>query len=161
MPVSYNLATIQGGAEVMFELVPLLGRADFAKAWLQYCRIGSAPADVLKRDQQTGAEGADAGYILQRDQSAPRMAAYAYAHTKNPAFAKVAIETWSRMGTRAAMSKPLTGTETLSPPIDEAAGVSTNSAAQTGLTTIELLELCKDDLPTDALPLPTFGRPRR
>jgi hypothetical protein len=161
MPVSYNLATIQGGAEVMFELVPLLGRADFAKAWLQYCRIGSAPADVLKRDQQTGAEGADAGYILQRDQSAPRMAAYAYAFTKNPAFAKAALETWSRMGTRAAVSKPLTGTETLSPPIDEAPGVSTNSAAQTGLTTIELLEFCKDDLPTDALPLPTFGRPRR
>ena len=35
VPVSYNLATIQGGAEVMFELVPLLGRKDFATAWLQ------------------------------------------------------------------------------------------------------------------------------
>ena len=54
--MSYNLATIQGGAEVMFELVTLLGREDFARAWLQYCRIGGAPADVLKRDQKTGAD---------------------------------------------------------------------------------------------------------
>jgi hypothetical protein len=29
IPVDYNLATIQGGGEVMFELVPLLGRKRF------------------------------------------------------------------------------------------------------------------------------------
>ena len=82
VPVSYNLATIQGGGEVMFELVPLLGRKDFATAWLQYCRIGGAPADVLKRDQSTGTEGNDARYIL-NEQSGPRLAAYAYFRTKD------------------------------------------------------------------------------
>ena len=59
MPAGYNLATIQGGGEVMFELVPLLGRKDFENAWPQYCRIGNAPAEVLTRDKTTGNEGAD------------------------------------------------------------------------------------------------------
>jgi hypothetical protein len=90
VPVSYNLATIQGGGEVMFELVPLLGRKDFATAWLQYCRIGGAPAEVLTRDRTTGTEGADARYIL-NEQSGPRLAAYAYAQTKIPAFAQKAV----------------------------------------------------------------------
>ncbi len=75
----------------MFELVPLLGRKDFATAWLQYCRIGGAPADVLTLDKTTGTEGSDARYIL-NEQSGPRLAAYAYAQTKIPAFAKKAVE---------------------------------------------------------------------
>ena len=74
----------------MFELVPLLGRKDFETAWLQYCRIGDAPADVLTKDKTTGNEGADASFVL-TGQSGPRLAAYAYAETKNPAFAKKAI----------------------------------------------------------------------
>ena len=41
-------------------------------------------------------------------------------------------------------------------PIIEAAGVSTNDAAQSSLTTIEILELCQDQLPTA---VPTLGRP--
>jgi hypothetical protein len=148
VPVSYNLATIQGGAEVMFELVPLLGREDFAKAWLQYCRIGFAPADVLKRDRETGAEGKDAQYLVP-DQSAPRLAAYAYAQTKIPAFAEKAISGMLGHGGGHAQPKPLSGSEVLNP-VDEALGVSTNSAAQTGLMTIEILELLKDRLPTEA-----------
>jgi len=47
----------------MFELIPLLGREDWAKAWLQYCRLGSAPGDVLDKDRVTGNEGADAQYV--------------------------------------------------------------------------------------------------
>ena len=34
-------------------------------------------------------------------------------------------------------------------PVEEAAGVSTNEAAQTGLQIIEIMEFCKDQLPTD------------
>src|ERR1017187_5233007 len=44
MPANYNLATIQGGGEDMFELVPLLGRKDFETEWLRLCRLGNAPA---------------------------------------------------------------------------------------------------------------------
>ena len=134
-----------GGGEVMFELVPLLGRKDFATAWLQYCRIGGAPAEVLTLDRTTGNEGADARYIL-NEQSGPRLAAYAYAHTKSPAFAQKAIEGVLSRGGGYANPKLLTGPDVLNP-AEEALEVNTNEAAQTGLTTIEILELCKDQLP--------------
>ncbi len=148
IPVSYNLATIQGGGEVMFELVPLLGRKDFATAWLQYCRIGGAPADILTLDRTTGTEGADARYIL-NEQSGPRLAAYAYAQTKIPAFAKKAVEGMLSHGGGFSSPRPLAGSDTLIAG-EEDPRMSTNEAAQTGLTTIELLELCKDQLPTEA-----------
>ena len=45
--------------------------------------------------------------------------------------------------------KLLTGPDVLNP-AEEALEVNTNEAAQTGLTTIEILELCKDQLPTEA-----------
>ncbi len=148
LPASYNLATIMGGGEVMFELVPLLDRKDFATAWLQYCRIGGAPAEVLTRDRTTGNEGADGSYVL-AEQSGPRLAAYAYAHTKSPAFAQKAIDGILRRGGGYANPKLLSGPDVLNP-AEEALEVNTNEAAQTGLTTIQLLELCKDKLPTEA-----------
>jgi len=43
----------------------------------------------------------------------------------------------------------LTGPDVLNP-AEEALEVNTNEAAQTGLTTIEVLELCKDQLPIEA-----------
>ncbi len=157
VPVSYNLATIQGGGEVMFELVPLLGRKDFATAWLQYCRIGQAPAEVLTQDRTTGIEGADGRYVL-RGQSGPRLAAYAYAHTGNRAFAEKALEAMLNEGGGIAHPRTLRGPDTLNP-VEEDPAVSTNEAAQTGLSTIEILELCHDALPHDA---PAhIGRPPR
>jgi hypothetical protein len=159
IPVSYNLATIQGGGEVMFEVVPLLGRKDFAKAWAQYCRIGGAPADVLTHDQLTGTEGEDARYIL-NEQSGPRLAAYAYSVTRSPAFAEKAVEGMLSRGGGFANPKLLTGPAVLNP-AEEDASVSTNEAAQTGLTTIEVLELCKDALPTEAPPPSVRGHYHR
>ena len=147
VPVSYNLATIQGGGEVMFELVPLLGRKDFANAWLQYCRIAAAPAEVLLRDRETGNEGADARYVL-TGQSGPRLAAYAYAQTKNPAFADRALQGLLAQGGGIAHPHVIAPPDSLKP-VDEDAGVSTNEAAQTGLSIIEYLELCKDHLPSE------------
>jgi hypothetical protein len=159
VPVSYNLATIQGGGEVMFELVPLLGRKDFETAWAQYCRIGGAPADVLTLDKTNGTEGADARYIL-NEQSGPRLAAYAYAHTRSPAFAQKAIAGMLSRGGGFANPKLLTGPEVVTP-AQEDTTVSTNEAAQTGLTTIEILELCKDALPTEAPAPSERGRANR
>ena len=158
-PVSYNLATIQGGGEVMFEVVPLLGRADFAKAWLQYCRIGGAPAEVLTRDKETGTEGNDGRYIL-NEQSGPRLAAYAYAHTKSPVFAEKAVADLVGRGGWFIQAKRLQGPEVLNP-AEEDPRMSTNEAAQSGLTLIEILELCKDHLPTEAPAYPESRFNRR
>ena len=155
MAVSYNLATIQGGAEVMFELVPLLGRKDFETAWLQYCRIGQATADILTKDQTTGNEGADASLVL-TGQSGPRLAGYAYAETKNPAFAKHAISAMLAQGAGIANPHIVSGPDSLKP-VNEDARVSTNEAAQSGLQIIEIMEFCKDQLPTEAAVRPTRG----
>ncbi len=151
--VNYNLSTIQGGAQVMFELVPLLGRADWAKAWLQYCRLGSAPAEVLTKDQTTGTEGGDAQYV-ETAQGGPRLAAYAYAQTKNPAYAQRAIAALSRA--QGATPRLVRGPDSLNP-VHESAGMSTNNAAQSGLTLIEILALCADALPNELPPAPEGG----
>jgi hypothetical protein len=148
VPVNYNLATIQGGGEVMFELVPLLGRKDFEKAWLEMCRIGIAPADVWDKDRTTSDEGADASYVIP-GQSGPRLAAYAYSKTGDKAFAVKAIAGLLSEGGGIATPHLVSGPDSLKP-VEEDPGVNTNEAAQTGLATIEILELCKDQLPTEA-----------
>jgi hypothetical protein len=150
VPVLYNLSTIQGGAQVMFELVPLLGRKDFATAWLQYARLGEAPGEVLLKDKASGSEGAGAEYV-EKAQGGPRLAAYAYAQTKNPAFARVAIANMSRW--QGAVPRALKGADVLNP-TSEAPGVSTNDAAQSGLTMIESLALLGDALPQELPPPP-------
>jgi hypothetical protein len=155
VPVSYNLATIQGGAQVMFELVPLLGRKDFETAWLQICRIGAASPEILTRDITTGSEGADAS-LTYAGQSGPRLAAYAYAKTKIPAFAQKAIAGMLAQGAGIAAPHRVSGPDSLKP-VEEDARISTNEAAQTGLSIIEILELCKDLLPTEAAVRPARG----
>jgi hypothetical protein len=157
VPVLYNLSTIQGGAQVMFELVPLLGRQDFATAWLQYARLGEAPGEVLLKDKLTGAEGADAQYV-EKAQGGPRLAAYAYAHTGNPAFARIAIDNIARWP--GAVQRAVTGPDVLNPNT-EAIGVSTNESAQTGLTVIESLALLGDALPRTLPPPPPPGERRQ
>jgi hypothetical protein len=93
-----------------------------------------------------------------RGQSGPRLAAYAYAHTKNPVFAQKALEGLLNEGGGIAHPRTLRGPDTLNV-VEEAPGVSTNEAAQTGLSTIQYLELCKDALPTEAPE--HIGRPPR
>jgi hypothetical protein len=148
VPANYNLATIQGGGEVMFELVPLLGRADFADAWLKLCRLGIAPPEVWDKDKTTHNEGADAQYVPP-GQSGARLAAWAYAKTGNVAFAKKAIATLLTQGGGIANIHMVTGADSLRP-VEEDPRMSTNEASQTALQTIEVLELCKDQLPTEA-----------
>jgi hypothetical protein len=147
VPANYNLATIQGGGEVMFELVPLLGRKDFEDAWLGLCRLGIAPAAVWDKDRTTHNEGADAQYVPP-GQSGPRLASYAYAKTGNVAFAKKAIALLLAQGGGIADPTIVSGPDSLRP-VEEDARISTNEAAQTALQCIEVLELCKDQLPTE------------
>ena len=54
---TYNLATIMGGAEVVFELNMMLDDERWQKLWLQYCRLYNAPRNVLEKDMRTGASG--------------------------------------------------------------------------------------------------------
>jgi YetA-like protein len=144
VPANYNLATIQGGAEVMFELVPLLGRKDFEAEWLRSCRIGDAPAEVWDKDKTTGGEGADGSYVVP-GQGGARLAAYAYAKTNNATFAKTAVTRWLALAAGVAAPHIVAGPDSLHP-VEEDAAVSTNDASQTGLETIEVLALLPDQL---------------
>ncbi len=145
---NYNLATIQGGAEVMFELVPLLGRKDFETEWLRMCRLAVASPEVWTRDKTTGNEGADAQYVAP-GQSGSRLAAYAYSKTGNKAFLNKAITMLLEQGGGIANAHLVSPPDTLSSVLEDPR-MSTNEAAQTGLQCIEVLELCKDQLPTAA-----------
>jgi YetA-like protein len=142
----YNLATIQGGAEVVFELNGLIDRPDWMKTWLQYCRLRQAPVAVIRKDLSSGSEGSDGAFA-----GPGRLAAYAYLQTRNPAFAKAAA--LSLFGGLHGMERGIyqtrrvEGPEVLNP-IDETI-VGTNTAAQSGLTVIEVLAMCGDVLPTE------------
>jgi len=132
----YNLTSIQGGAEVVFELNELIDHAGFQKVWLHYCRLHNAPPEVLAREAATGTEGSDGAYA-----GPGRLAAYLYYKTKNEAF--VAKARPGRQQTYA--TSHFEGPEVLNP-IDEVMRASTNSTAQGCLEAIEILEMCGDKL---------------
>ncbi|MGP8246564.1 MAG: hypothetical protein ACLQVN_18855, partial [Bryobacteraceae bacterium] len=154
---TYNLQVIQGGAEVAFELNQLIDHPGWQKAFLQYCRLTRAPKDVVAKDMTTGAEGGDGAYA-----GAGRMAAYAYSKTRNTAFIAPAVAQlaggggFSRLPGGPYATRHVAGPDVMNP-IDEAPGVSTNSTSQNSLTAIEVLELCKDQLPAE---LPPQAPPR-
>lgn len=144
----YNLATIMGGAEVVFELNLMLDDPRWQKLWLQYCRLYNAPKDVLERDMKTGTEGGDAAYV--RD---GRLAAYVYFKTKNEAFQKAGVDALlrtARGGFRNRTLQRVAGADVLNP-IDEGYA-GTNGAAQSGLETIAMLGLVGDRLPAELPP---------
>jgi hypothetical protein len=135
---SYNLTTIMGGAEVIFELNELLDHPGWKNAWLQYCRLLGATKDVLARDMSSGAEGANGQFA-----TSGRLAGYVYLATKNTAFADRA---WTRVRLAPFAPSHFEGSAVLSP-IDEIPGLSTNTVSQSCLETIELLEMCGDRVP--------------
>jgi len=160
----YNLVTNMGGPEVVFELNQFIDRADWMKIWLQYCRLSNAPANVFQRDMTTGTEGSDARYG-----GGGRLSAYVYFITKNPAYARRAIGVLNvgggggggggrgRGGGRGMQFTNfahLDGPDTIKA-IDEPVGLGgtvTNMVNQNSLQMIEVLELCKDQLPNDQIP---------
>jgi YetA-like protein len=144
---TYNLATIMGGAEVVFELNELINHPGWKKAWEQYCRLHTAPQAVVARDKTTGAEGADARYARPG-----RLSAYLYRLTRNPAYAQKA---WA--GVLGGPNRPrggryatvaLKGPEVVAP-IDEATGIATNGVSQGCLEMIEVLEMCGSQMPAN------------
>jgi hypothetical protein len=130
---TYNLATIMGGGEVVFELNTLIDHPGWKKAWEQYCRLHTAPQNVVAAD--TGETGADGRYARPG-----RLAGYLYSMTKNAAYAQKA---WAGIRPGRYTTTALKGPDVLSP-IDEVTGVSTNSVAQGCLEAIEVLAMCGD-----------------
>jgi len=157
-PGQYNLATIQGGAELAMELTTVLDDPDWQRLWLQYSRLLAAPRDVVLRDNETHTEGDQAQYYGGgggNPDNIPRLAGFAYLKTKNPAFAQLAID----RGIRNLNFTPRTVDvpEVLNPVTE--GRTDTNGASQSSLNTIVVLELVKDSglLPTEAPAAPAGG----
>jgi hypothetical protein len=140
----YNLATIMGGAEVVFELNMMLDDARWKKLWLQYCQLYNAPADALAHGIVSGNDVLDASFV--RD---GRLAAYVYHETQNEAFLREGIDALLKTA-RGERSRPVhrvVGVNVLNPVDEGLAG--TNGAAQNGLETIAMLGLIGDHLPAE------------
>ncbi len=142
----YNLATIMGGAELVFDLNQMVDHEGWQKAWLQYCRLYRAPKAMVLRDMETGSEGADASYV--RD---GRLAAYVYMKTGNEAFAQRAVRQLGGPGSAPIRTERVEGPQVLNP-IEESRWVSTNTIAQSALETIAILGMCADHVPAEAPP---------
>ena len=116
---SYNLATIMGGAELMFELNMSIEDPAWHKVWADFCANSGA--------------GISQGKLL----------AYAYSVTKDPALAQNAVAGLrAARGIRASRVEPPNALA----PMDD--GTDTNGSSQSSLNAIAVLELCADALPT-------------
>jgi hypothetical protein len=139
---SMHLATIMGGAEMMFELLNFLDHKDFMKVWLEYCEYYSMPKDDPARSPENAILPTNSFLI-------PRLTAYA-AISKGDA--KLAERAWLEFfGRRSGIRSMYTTQKVLPPevlnPLDESRGVSTNSVAQWGLNGIFLTGMINDKAP--------------
>ena len=134
-----------GLPEVCAELIQLLAIPEFERAWVQYCTLYNASAE-----QQRAELGEGLGELNLR-QGHSRLTAYA-AHVKRDR--TIARRAWEEFYAGGAgfgpnqrfESQRIGGHDVLNP-VDEAAWVSTNAAAQWGLAAIECLAFASAGLP--------------
>lgn len=116
----YNLSTIMGGAELMFELNMSIDDPAWKKVWAGFCAASGEEISLGK------------------------MQAYAYYVDRNPSLAQSAIATLHGNRLRGGRAEP---PDALVPTDD---GTDTNGTSQNSLNAIVVLELCADMLPTAA-----------
>ena len=141
-----HLSAVFGLPEIIAELVDLdLGPPEFEQAWLDYCRLYLAPPE--RQEAELGSPLTGISLV----QAHSRLAAYAAARTGDEALARLAWRAFSvdegdQLNSNALQREPrwqltrIDGTQVLMP-VDEAAFVRTNDAAQYGLAAIQLLAL--------------------
>ncbi|MGN9910056.1 exo-rhamnogalacturonan lyase family protein [Phytohabitans sp. LJ34] len=152
-----HLSAVFGLPEVIAELIDLdLDLPEFERAWLDYCRLYLAPPE--RQESEVGQ--ALTGISLVQAHS--RLAAYAAARTGDAdlaalAWRKFALDEGDQLNSNALQRQPewtltrIDGAQVLMP-VDEAAFVRTNDAAQYGLAAIQLLALIPHTRPADAQP---------
>jgi len=149
-----HLSAVFGLPEIVAELIGLdLGVPEFDRAWLDYCRL------YLASPEHQAAAVGQALQGISLVQAHSRLAAYAAARTGDAdlaalAWRKFALDEGDQLNRNALQREPtwkttrITGTHVLMP-VDEAAFVSTNDAAQYGLAAIQLLALVAHQRPAD------------
>jgi hypothetical protein len=140
-----HLSAAFGLPEVCAELIQLLAIPEFRRAWVQYCVLYNASPE-----QQRAELGESLG-TLNLQQGHSRLTAYAAHAKRDEALARRAWDEFHAGGAGFAPdqrfeTQRIAGHDVLNP-VDEAAWVSTNSAAQWGLAAIECLAFASAGLP--------------
>jgi hypothetical protein len=130
----YNLVNNMGGPEIMMELLDLVDSPGFKKAWFDYCSTGSGRLAGYYAKYAPGLTDEQRAAAAQRAISGIRGGVGAD-------FSNVVL----RQGPN--VFRPLEIPERLS-------GLVTNDSNQSSLQLIEVLELCKESLPTEVPPAP-------
>ncbi|GAA0529634.1 hypothetical protein GCM10008941_06270 [Rhizomicrobium palustre] len=148
---SYHLATIFGGAEFMFELLPLLPHKEFAEAWLRYCQYYNAPEEERRRVINPAATNKHFGYPAWH----ARLTAYAAKMKGDSALAQRAWdEVFYGAGQMPSSHSPLQ-IDKVAPPevLDDLEEMpwlgGTNHASQWSLNLMALLALVPEAAPKD------------
>jgi hypothetical protein len=127
-----HLNGVFGVFEITVELLQLLDVPQYREAWLDYCAFYNAPDAAFRA--KTGAAGRGRGLR----QAHSRFTAYAARERRDPALARRAWAEFVGLGDREARDPSRTahrveGSAVLKP-VDEITEISTNDAAQWGLT---------------------------
>jgi hypothetical protein len=138
---SAHLATIMGGAEMMFELLTFLDHKKFADAWLEYCTYYSMP-------RNDSARAVDKAHLPSNSFVIPRLTAYAAMVKKDD---KLAARAWSELLGRRGLN-PMYATRKVSVPavlndLEENGMMSTNDAAIWSISAIFLPGMIGDKVP--------------
>jgi hypothetical protein len=137
-----HLNAVFGAVEINAEMLQSLEVPEYERAWLQYCELYNAGPE--EQEKVLGVRLRDVGL----PQAHSRLTAYAAWKTKNPALATRAWEEFARNWLPPVLNfTHIEGPAVLNP-VDEAAWVSTNDAAQWGLAAMQNLALIGDQLPT-------------
>ena len=148
-----HLAAVFGLVEIVTELLDLVEDPAFAQAWLEYCRLYLAPPE--EQAQRFGAPLTGISLVP----AYSRLLAIAAAGTGDPALAQRAWDAFfvglgDQLNVNMLVAEPewartrIEGPQVLEP-VDEAAFVSTNDAAQYGLAAIQNLALIGEHLGED------------
>jgi hypothetical protein len=130
-----HLSAAFGLPETCAELIQLFDVPEFERAWLQYCRLYNAPVEAQMAELGTELRGNGLR------QGHARLTAFAAWRMRD---AQLAQRAWAEFtGERADYRREFTTRRISGPdvlnPVDEGAGISTNSSAQWGLAGIVCL----------------------
>ncbi len=141
-----HLSAVFGLVEMMDEVISLIAVPGFEQAWLQYCTLYNAPADVQRRALGSTHGGTNALTV-----GHSRLTAWAAWRTQDAALARRAWAEFNgdrNFGLRRPGTQRVVGPAVLYP-VDEAPWVSTNDAAQWSLAAIQNLALIGQHLAAD------------
>ncbi|HEX4811233.1 MAG TPA: Tat pathway signal sequence domain protein [Nonomuraea sp.] len=156
-----HLSSLFGLPEICAELIDLVDRPDFERAWLRYCRLYLATPE--RQEAEVGERLGGVSLV----QAHSRLTAYAAARTGDAdlaawAWRKFALDEGDQLNRNALQRQeiwaliPVDGPE-VPAPVREAPFVSTNDAAQYGLAAIHNLALIGEHLAARAAPEPWTG----